>query len=106
MTTFLFLQLEGLAYILYFLKISLHAILAVLLALTPLLYGTACTLHWAYTHRRFGQHLLRGFRARFIRGYTALDNHDDDGDDDEGKSSDRIENPDRYHRQNLAHFPN
>ena len=106
MTTFLFLQLEGLAALSYFLGKFLYVesiILSVLVTVelsAPLFYGTACTLHWAYTNRRFGQDLIRRFRAR---GYAALDNHDD-VDDDDGRHSDRIENPDRYHRQNLAHF--
>ena len=42
------------------------------------------------------------------RLYASLDNRDDDDDDadDNGgrSSSDGIENLDRYHRQNLAHF--
>ena len=64
----------------------------ILAAIPPLcVAGSIC--HWMWTHRKFGSSIIRRFR-RWRQGYDLLAE----------TLPDRMENPDRYHRGNLASF--
>ena len=64
-----------------------------ILAAIPPLYVMGSICHWMWTHRKFGSSIIHRFR-RWRQGYDLLAE----------TLPDRMENPDRYHRGNLASF--
>ena len=96
----LILMLQAFAALLY----SLQSIAAqhlhfiwIMIAITPVFFGAVSALHWVYAHRKFGLDLFHRLKGS-ITGYVPLATQHASG------NPDRMENPDRYPRQNLTHF--